>query len=65
MSMQRIVAGCDVGSATGKVVVLRGAEILSYAVVKSVIKPEKTAYLALEEALRKAGLAQAPARTTR
>ena len=51
-----IVAGCDLGSATGKAVILRDETILASAVVRSTMKPEKTGLLALETALEKAGL---------
>ncbi|ACL19159.1 CoA-substrate-specific enzyme activase [Desulfitobacterium hafniense DCB-2] len=51
-----IVCGCDLGSATGKAVLLKGDKILSWAVVKSARNPEITAQQVLEEALDKAGL---------
>ena len=51
-----IVAGCDLGSTTGKVVIMDDDGILSSAVVRSTMNPEKTGLLALEEALKKAGL---------
>lgn len=51
-----IVAGCDLGSATGKTVIMRDDTILSSAVVRSTLNPEKTGLLALETALEKAGL---------
>jgi len=51
-----IVAGCDLGSATGKVVLMNEETILSTAVVHTTTNPEKTVLLALDEALRKAGL---------
>ena len=52
-----IVAGVDLGSATGKAVILDDDRILSMHVVRSTIKPEKTGLLALEGALKEAGLA--------
>lgn len=51
-----LVAGCDLGSATGKVVIMDGGEIRSWTVVKATTNPEKTGLLALGEALDKAGL---------
>jgi len=51
-----ITAGIDLGSATGKVVIVKNGKILSWSVVRSTAKPEKTALAALEEALEKAGL---------
>lgn len=51
-----LVAGCDLGSATGKAVIMRGATLLSTAVVPATTSPEKTGLLALQEALDRAGL---------
>ncbi len=51
-----IVAGCDVGSLTGKALIMKNGEVLSYSIVSSTIKPEKTSWNALEAALEKAGL---------
>lgn len=52
-----IVGGCDVGSVAGKAVVMNDTEIISYVVVPRTTKPEATARTAMEEALKKAGLA--------
>jgi predicted CoA-substrate-specific enzyme activase len=52
-----IVGGCDIGSATGKSVIFKDGEIVSYAITPSTIKPEQTARKSMEEALEKAGLA--------
>jgi len=52
-----VVGGCDVGSATGKAMVLKDGEITSYVIIPSTIKPEVTARTAMDEALKKAGLA--------
>ncbi|MBN1321597.1 MAG: CoA activase [Thermoleophilia bacterium] len=52
-----IVAGCDLGSATGKAVIMRDDTIVSSAVVRSTTNPEKTGLLALEAALKEAGMA--------
>jgi predicted CoA-substrate-specific enzyme activase len=51
-----IVAGVDLGSATGKAVIMKDGEILASNVVRSTTHPEKTGLLALEGALRGAGL---------
>ncbi len=51
-----IVAGCDVGSLTGKVVILNNSEILSYSIVPTTPKPERTARNAMDEALQKGNL---------
>jgi predicted CoA-substrate-specific enzyme activase len=51
-----IVAGCDVGSLTGKAVILNNGEILSYSIVPTTPKPERTARNAMDEALQRANL---------
>ncbi len=51
-----IVAGCDLGSATGKAVIMEDETILASAVVRSTTNPEKTGLLALEAALKEAGM---------
>ena len=51
-----IVGGCDVGSATGKAVVMKDGEIASYVIIPSTTKPEVTARTVMDEALEKAGL---------
>jgi predicted CoA-substrate-specific enzyme activase len=50
------VGGCDVGSATGKAVVMKDGEIISYVIIPSTTKPEVTARTVMDEALEKAGL---------
>ena len=35
-----IVGGCDIGSATGKAVVMKDGAIVSYVIIPSTIKPE-------------------------
>lgn len=42
--------GCDVGSTTGKAVILNGGEIASFAVIPSEIDPAETARVVLEKA---------------
>jgi len=51
-----IVGGCGVGSATGKAVVMNDGEIASYIIIPSTTKPEVTARIVMDEALKKAGL---------
>lgn len=51
-----IVCGCDLGSATGKVVIMNDDTILAWSVVRSTRNPEITAQLAMEDALQKAEL---------
>lgn len=51
-----IVCGCDLGSATGKAVLLEENRILAASVVRSVRGPEDTAARALEEAVKSAGI---------
>lgn len=51
-----IFGGCDVGSATGKALILNNGEIAAYAIIPATTKPEETAYKVMDEALKKAGL---------
>ncbi|MBL7203297.1 MAG: hypothetical protein ISS63_03050 [Desulfobacteraceae bacterium] len=51
-----IVAGCDVGSVTGKTVILDGDEIISSSIVASRPLPAKTAGETMNQALEKVGL---------
>lgn len=51
-----IVGGCDVGSTTGKAVVMNDGEIISHYIIPSTTKPENTARIAMEETLKGAGL---------
>lgn len=51
-----IVAGCDVGSLTGKAVILKNGSIISYGIVPTTPKPERTARNAMDEALKKGSL---------
>lgn len=50
-----LIGGCDVGSTTGKAVVLYGEEIVSHCVAASTTKPQETARMVMEEAIRRAG----------
>ena len=51
-----IVAGCDIGSLTSKMVIMDNDQIISYAVVKSGTNPTKSAENVLNMALQKANL---------
>ena len=51
-----LVGGCDVGSTTGKAVVKNEKSIVSHSIVPSTTKPEETARLAMDQALKMAGL---------
>ena len=51
-----LVGGCDVGSATGKAVVMKDGEIVSYDIIPSTTKPEVTAQTVMDSAIEKAGL---------
>jgi predicted CoA-substrate-specific enzyme activase len=50
-----IVAGCDVGSATGKAAVMQEGELVAHAIIPSSTRPELTARTVMDEALAKAG----------
>jgi len=52
-----IVGGCDIGSTTGKAVILKDGHIVSYSIIASTTKPELTAKAAMDEAMGKVGLA--------
>ena len=51
-----IVGGCDVGSATGKAVVMKDGTIAAYVIIPSTTRPEETARTVMDEAVEKAGL---------
>jgi len=51
-----IVAGCDVGSLTGKAVILMDGEIFSSSIVPTTPKPERTAKNAMDKALENGNL---------
>jgi len=51
-----IVAGCDVGSTTGKALIMRDGKVLGYSIIPCAVRPEVTAEIALQEALDEAGL---------
>lgn len=59
MAESRIyVAGCDVGSTTGKALIMGDGEVLGHSIVPCAVRPEMTAEQALSLALREAGLVQ-------
>ncbi|MBL7119290.1 MAG: CoA activase [Dehalococcoidia bacterium] len=51
-----IAGGCDVGSATGKAVVMKDGTIASYIIIPATTKPEVTARTVMDQAIEKAGL---------
>ena len=51
-----LVAGCDVGSLTGKAIILKDGAILASSIVPTTVKPERTARNAMDAALEKSGL---------
>jgi predicted CoA-substrate-specific enzyme activase len=51
-----IVGGCDVGSTTGKAVIIGESRILAQFIIPSTTKPEETARAAMAEAIKMAGL---------
>ncbi len=51
-----VVAGCDIGSTTGKAVIMKDGKIVGTALMNATIQPEKTSRIATEEALKQAGL---------
>lgn len=51
-----IVGGCDIGSTTGKAVIMKDGEIIASTIIPSTTKPEETARIAMDEALKQAGL---------
>ncbi len=53
-----IVGGCDIGSATGKAVVMKDGVVVSYSITPATVKPDVTARKAMDEALQKAGLSK-------
>lgn len=60
--MAHFYGGCDVGSTTGKAVILRDGEIAASAIIKSTVDPEETARIVLREACGKvAGLSSVEA----
>jgi predicted CoA-substrate-specific enzyme activase len=51
-----LIGGCDVGSTTGKAVVMDDASILAHFITPSTTKPEQTARTVMDEAIKQAGL---------
>ncbi len=44
-----LVCGCDVGSTTGKALLLKDGEVAGYSIVPCTNQPERTASLAIEQ----------------
>jgi predicted CoA-substrate-specific enzyme activase len=51
-----IVGGLDLGSATGKAVVMKDGEIVGAAILQSTTHPNETAHTVMDQAIEKAGL---------
>jgi predicted CoA-substrate-specific enzyme activase len=51
-----VYAGCDIGSTTGKAVLLRNGSIIASATIPGLARPEETAELVMNEVLSQAGL---------
>lgn len=51
-----LVGGVDIGSATGKAVVMKDGEIVGSHVIQATPRPQETARLVMDEAIRQAGL---------
>ncbi|MDY6842617.1 MAG: acyl-CoA dehydratase activase [Thermodesulfobacteriota bacterium] len=51
-----IVAGCDVGSTTGKAVILTNGTIGSYEIIDCLPNPVETAQMVMDKAVKKAGI---------
>jgi predicted CoA-substrate-specific enzyme activase len=56
MSELVVVGGCDVGSTTGKALLMSDGEVLGYSIIPCAVRPEITAEQALERALEASGL---------
>ncbi len=50
-----LVCGCDIGSTTGKALLLQDGEVAGYSIVPCTNRPERTARLAVRLALERAG----------
>jgi predicted CoA-substrate-specific enzyme activase len=53
-----LVCGCDVGSTTGKALLLQNDDVAGYSIVPCTNQPERTAHLAIELARKEAGLGE-------
>ena len=51
-----LVGGCDVGSTTGKAVIINDKTVVAHCITPSTTKPEKTAMTVMDAALQMAGL---------
>lgn len=56
MSQTFVVGGCDVGSTTGKALIIRDSEVIGYSIIPCAVRPEVTAEQALNLALEEAGI---------
>jgi (R)-2-hydroxyacyl-CoA dehydratese activating ATPase len=56
MDSSVIVAGCDVGSTTGKALIMKDGKALGYSIIPCAVRPEVTADIALQQALDGSGL---------
>jgi len=54
--MSIIVAGCDIGSITGKTIIMEGGDVISSSIVPSTPLPVKTANDTMNQALKNIGL---------
>jgi predicted CoA-substrate-specific enzyme activase len=53
---ERIYGGCDIGSTTGKAVLMRNSSIEASVTIPCLTRPEKTAELVMDEVIKQAGL---------
>ncbi len=56
-----MVCGCDIGSTTGKALLLRDGEVAGYSIIPCTNRPERTARLAIDLALKDAGAGEGEA----
>lgn len=56
MNSERLFGGCDIGSTTGKALIMRESEVAGYSIIPCAVRPEVTAVQAMEKALEAAGL---------
>jgi len=56
VSGSELCGGCDIGSTTGKALIMRGGEVIGYSIIPCAVRPEVTVAQALEKAFNAAGL---------
>ncbi len=56
MNEEELYAGCDVGSTTGKALLMGSGRVLGHSIIPCSLRPEDTALKALSEAFQAAGL---------